>query len=381
MRFFPLLLGFCVVSAFGSVSVLVNRPAKLFAEPTERSLILAEVSGKSSFRAIEQSEDKEWVFVSDALRYGWIRKSFVNAYEESLAAVTENNPPKMTREKVVSRDLSPKVQFSDDDLPTDDEADGGFGRKRFSQDFSDDGVDQDSQSGVYIVKTSGSLFEKPVRSANRFGRVEVSDQVEFLNLSNDQKWVQVRLEETGEEGWLPRKDIARKVSRYELESLNRPSDRNIHLGAYGLYDRLPWSLGFLGTLSRTFNSLMIGETPLELGVGLGYNVGSTYSSHSLAVTYIDMRGFLRWEPHIMPKVTVPFELGAVYKYGIIRTTLTQDEFNASNIPVKQNETGILFGLGLNYVPNDIFKMVIIPELQATSSSIGFVLNAGVVYSF
>jgi hypothetical protein len=47
---------------------------------------------------------------------------------------------------------------------------------------------------------------------------------------------------------------------------------------------------------------------------------------------------------------------------------------------KQNETGLLFGVGLNYVPNDVFKMIVIPEIQVTSS-IDLVLNAGVTYSF
>ena len=192
MRFFPLLLGFYVVSAFGSVSVVVNRPARLFAEPTERSLILTEVSGKASFRAIEQSEDKEWVFVSDALRYGWIRKSFVSAYNESLAAVNESTP-KTTREKVVSGDLNPKLDFSDDDLSEEGKASSAR-KKRSSGDSFEDGFSEDYQGDVFVVRTAGSLYEKPVRSSNRFGNVEANDQVEVLNLSNDQKWAQVRLE-------------------------------------------------------------------------------------------------------------------------------------------------------------------------------------------
>ena len=378
MRFFPLLLGFYVFSAFGNVSVMTNRPVKLFAQPTERSIVLSEVSGKSSFRAIEQSEDKEWVFVSDGLRYGWIRKSFVKTYDESAAAVTEKNPPRVTREGVVSRDLNPKVQFSDDDLPADDEViENARGRRSSTNRFDD--YSGDSEGDIFVVKTAGSLFEKPLRNANRFGDVESNDRVEFLNLSNDQKWAHVRVLETSEEGWLPRKDIARKVGREELESLNRPSDRTIHWGAYGVFAPLPWSVGFLGTLSKTYYSLVVADTPLELGLGLGYNGGATYS-HSLTVSYVDMRGFVRWEPRIMPKVTLPVELGALYKYGIIRTTLTQDEFNSMKSRARQNETGLLFGVGLNYIPNDVFKMIVIPELQVTSS-IDLVLNAGVTYSF
>lgn len=379
MVYWIALLGFCVGSAWGNIPVTVNSSAKLFAQPTERSAVLTQVSAKSGLRALNQSDDKKWIFVSDGLRYGWIRKNFVAIYKESDAAVTQKKPPKMTREKVVSRDLRPKPRFSDDpDLPSDDdiwdeEGDGPVSRNRFGESI------ENSQGEVFIVKKAGALFEKPLRNADQFGNIETNDRVEFLNLSNDENWVRVRVLETGEEGWLPRKDISRRENRDESESLNRRSDRTAHLGLYGVFAPTPWSLGVLGTFSKTLNSLFIAETPLELGVGLGYSAGNTYSQ-ILTASYIDTRAFLRWEPRVGAKVTLPFELGFLYKHGIIKTSLTKEEFVAANSRIKLNEMGLLFGIGASYVPNDVFKLLVMPKLQVTGS-IDLILDAGVVYSF
>jgi hypothetical protein len=352
--------------------------AKLFAQPTEQSPVLSEVAGKSPLRALEQSEDKQWVFVSDGLRYGWIRKSFVTSYDERLAAVNEKSNYKTTREKVVSKDLSSRKRDSlDDDLSEDDDLDESGIKKKSSSDF--DEFEETSKGQVFFVRNSGSLYDKPLRNADRFASVESNDQVEFLNLSTDQKWARVRVLETGEEGWIQRKEIARKRDRSEFESLNRLSDRNVHWSAYGVFSPVPWSLGFIGTLSKTLDFLMIAETPLEFGLGFGYNFGSTYTQ-ALTVSYWDARGFMRWEPKIRPKVALPFEFGFLYKYAIIRTLLTKADFDAIGSRVKQGESGLLFGIGASYLPNDVVKFVVLPELQVTSS-IDLVLNAGVTFSF
>jgi hypothetical protein len=380
IKFFPFLLGLCVFSAWGNISVTVNRSAKLFALPTEKSAPLSQVSGKSPLRAIEQSQDKKWVFVSDGLRYGWIRKEFVSKFEESKAVEAQRKPPKITRERVVSRDLRPRPNFSDDnDFPLDDEAldggemDGRSSSLRFAETI------ENNQGEVFVVRKSGALYDKPLRNADQFGKIESDDRVEFLNLSNDENWVKVRVLETGEEGWLPRKDISRKVARDQLDTLNRLSDRTTHLGVYGVFSPVPWSIGVLGTFSKTFYSLRIAETPLELGAGLGYSAGNTYSQF-LTVSYIDMRGFLRWEPRVSPRLTVPLDLGLIYKRGIIRTTLSQSEFESAKTRIKLGETGMLFGAGVSYVPNDIFKLIVMPKLQVTSS-LDLILDAGVIYSF
>jgi hypothetical protein len=380
MKFLPLLLGFCVFSAWGNISVTVNRSAKLFVSPTENSAILSQVSGKSPLRAIEQSEDKKWVFVSDGLRYGWIRKEFVTQFDESKAVVAQKKAPKLTRESVVSKDLRPRPNFSDDsDLPLDDESmDGGLMDNRSSSVRFAETI-EDSKGEVFVVRKSGALYDKPLRNADQFGKIESDDRVEFLNLSNDENWVKVRVIETGEEGWLPRKDISRKDVRDDWNTINRISDRTTHLGVYGVFSPVPWSLGVLGTLSKTFNSLMIAETALELGAGLGYSVGNTYSQF-LTVSYLDTRVFLRWEPHVSPKVTIPMELGLLYKRGIIRTTLSQSEFERADSRIKLGESGMLFGAGVSYVPNDIFKFIVMPKLQVTSS-LDLILDAGVTYSF
>ncbi len=375
-----ILLGLCVGSAWANISVTVNRTAKLFASPTESSVVLSQVSGKSPLRAIQQSEDKKWVFISDGLRYGWIRKEFVSQFDESKAVVAQKKPPKVTREKVVSRDLEPRPNFSDDgDMPLDDEAlddglvDGRSSSLRFAETI------ENSQGDVFLVKKKGALYDKPLRNADQFGKVELDDKVEFLNLSNDENWVEVRVLETGEEGWLPRKDISRKVGRDEFESQNQFSNRATHLGVYGVFSPVPWSLGVLGTLSKSLYSLRIVDTPLELGVGFGYNVGNTYSE-LLTVSYLDTRAFLRWSPRVSPKLHVPLELGFLYKKGIVRTTLSQAGFEAANSRIKLGETGVLFGAGVSYVPNDIFKFIVMPKLQATAS-IDLILEAGVTYSF
>ena len=378
IRSLPLLLGLCVFSAYGSISVIVQRMAKLFAQPTENSPILTEVAGKSPFRALEQSQDKEWVFVSDGLRYGWIRKNFVRMYEEPLAAASEQPFVTTTRERVVSKDFKFRKNKADSDLPLDDEILEDGGSKKFSDNFSDE-FESGVEGDVFVVRTTGSLYEKPLRNAKRFGKIESNDQVEFLTLSNDQRWARVRVLETGEEGWLPRKNIARKVGSTELENLNRPSDRNLHLGAYGIFAPTPWSLGFVGTFSKTYESLVIAEIPLELGVGFGYNVGATYSQ-SLTVSYLDMRAYARWEPRLRPKVALPVNVGLLYKYGVIRTTLTQSEFKAIGSRVRQGETGLSFGIGVSYLPNDVFKFTVLPEVQVTTS-IDLVLDAGISFSF
>lgn len=378
MKYWAVLLGLCVGSAWGNIPVTVTSSAKLFAEPTERSGILSQVSGKSGLRALNQSDDKQWVFVSDGLRYGWIRKNFVSIYKESDAVVTQNKPPKITREKVVSKDMRPKPNFSDDpDLPDDDVLDdvarGSSKRNHFGESI------ENSKGEIFIVRKSGSLFEKPLRNAQQFGNIETNDRVEFLSLSNDENWVRIRVLETGEEGWVPRKDITRKVFRDEWESYDRPSNRTAHLGLYGIFAPTPWSLGVLGTLSRTMDYLTIAGTRLELGLGLGYSAGNTYSQF-LTSSYIDTRVFLRWEPRLAFKVNIPLEVGFLYKRGIIRTTLTKQEFDAANSRIKLNESGLLFGIGGSYAPNDVFKLLVMPKIQVTSS-IDLTLDAGVIYSF
>ena len=377
-KYLGLLLGFYVFSAQGNIPVTVNNSAKLFAGPTEQSAVITQVPGKAPLRALQQSDDKQWVFVSDGLRFGWIRKSFVTRYTEPEAAVTQKNPPKITREKIVSKALNPKIDFSDDDLPLDDEVLGEGNNDRYSRNRFGEMVDA-SQGEIFIVRNEGALYEKPLRNADRFGNLESNDQVEFLNLSNDQKWVRVRVLETGEEGWLPRKDIARKIGRSELEELNRLSDRTLHWGIYGVFSPVPWSLGGLGTFSKTFNSLAIADTPLELGAGFGYSAGNTYSQF-LTVSYFDFRGYLRWEPRVASKIAIPIDFGLLYKYAIIKTTLSEAEFKAANSRIKLGESGLLFGVGVSYVPNEVVKFIVMPKLQVTSS-IDLILDAGVTYSF
>ena len=382
LRGYLLLLGLGL-TAFGhsQVAVRLRNRAKLFAKPTERSLVLIEVSARGNFRALEQSPDKQWVFISDGLRYGWIRKAFVEATDDSADALAPIAipPPAMTRESVAAEDAPPAAESEgssskknadslDDDAPA-----------------TEDGADElgPPEPSVFSVTMAGSFYEQPKGNSTRFGRLEENDQVELLETSSDSKWVKVRLEETGEEGWLPKARVTKKSSGMKSSRMaTQNAALTWHLGLYGSYLPAPWGPGIMATVRRGFSSLAVMNTPFEFGAGIGYEVGSktVYQGANISATYLDLRALVHWEPAVTENISIPFEVAVLVKSGTITTTLPQSVFEASKSRIKAQEVGFAISAGGTYRFTEFLQLDLRPELQLTSSlDIG--MKAGLVYSF
>lgn len=366
------------LSAHAQVAVRVDKPAKLFAQPSEKSMILTEVGGRTAFRALEQSPDRKWIFISDGLRYGWIRKVFVKPTDEAAAAISEMAAPNLapTKEAAVAESAPPDPDLPDEEA---DDAPAAAGADD-SESLEDDPIGESSDT--FLVKQPGTFYDQPKRNSQKYGRLEPNDQVEVISSSQDEKWARVRLIETGEEGWVPKTRIGRKVPRSELSQLEAPSGKLWHIGASGVMAPEPWNFGFLMFIRRGFESLSIGTTPIEIGFGGGLNVGSTeeIGNSELSVSYVDMRLYAHWEPLLSPRFGLPVELGMLYKYGAISTDLSQEQFESLDTRIMQSEFGGFIGLGVTYFFADWFRLEVIPQIQLTSS-VDLVLNAGAVISF
>lgn len=252
-----------------------------------------------------------------------------------------------------------------------------------SEEADEDSLDDfDQGAATYLVKQPSPFYEEARRNAAKFGKLEPNDQVDLLSSSKDDQWARVRLVETGEEGWVPKSRIGRKVPRSEISQLEAPSGKLTHIGFSGVAAPDPWNFGFLAFLRRGFPSLAIGDTPVELALGGGINVGKseTHLNSDLKVTYIDMRLYAHWEPLLSPRVGLPVELGMLYKYGSITTNLSPQQFNSLNTRILENEFGGFIGVGVTYYVFDSLRLEAIPQIQLTSS-VDFLLNAGFVYSF
>lgn len=371
---------FLSVQAYAQIPVRIEKPARLFSQPSETSLVLSETGGRSTFRALEQSPDRKWIFVSDGLRYGWIRKVFVNPMDEVSAAMSEMGTPRQTRESIVAESKGSDADLPDDADLTDVPASAGETDAMGEDEESLDDFDQ--ASATYLIKQPSPFYEKPRRNAQKYGKLEPNDQIDLLASSEDDQWARVRLVETGEEGWIPKIRMGRKVRLSEISRLEAPSGRLTHIGFSGVAAPEPWNFGFLFFLRRGFPSLAIGDTPLELALGGGINVGTAerHLNADLKVTYIDMRLYAHWEPLLSPRVGLPIELGMLYKYGSVTTNLSPQQFNSLNTRILESEFGGFIGVGLTYYVFDSLRLEAIPQIQMTSS-VDFVLNAGLVYSF
>jgi len=379
-KYFLSLGAFLSIQAYGQIAVRIEKPARLFSQPSETSPVLTETGGRSTFRALEQSPDRKWIFVSDGLRYGWLRKVFVKPMDEASAAVSEISGPRPTRESVVAESAA-----ADTDMPVDDSEDAPPAAVEKGDPDADDEEsleDFDQASATYLVKQPGTFYESARRNAPKFGKLEPNDQVDLLASSEDDQWARVRLVETGEEGWVPKIRIGRKVPRSEISRLEAPSGKLTHIGFSGVAAPDPWGFGFIAFLRRGFPSLAIGETPVELALGGGINMGKseTHLNSDLKVTYIDMRLYAHWEPLLSPRVGLPVEVGMLYKYGSITTNLSPQQFNSLNTRILESEFGGFIGLGVTYYVFDSLRLEAIPQIQLTSS-VDFLLNAGFVFSF
>jgi hypothetical protein len=384
---------------FAQVSVRVLKQAKLFAQPSENSQSLSETGGRSNFRALEQSADKKWVFISDGLRFGWIRKIFVKVVSDSEAAMNVAESPSALAEEV-RVPVAPKkipssnsddedLAESDEDVPLEDDADpSSVTKKKAGMDdddldemSSDDSADDDGVA-TYLVSKPGVFFEDPKKTAPRFGVLEINDKVEVLDESSDKKWVKARLVETGEEGWLPKTRIGRKVNKLELDELEKAVTSSNHLVLYGVYSPLPWSFGTAVTLRHTFSNWLMAETPIQLGLSLGYDMGSieSFLGQDISATYLDGRFLMHWAPALSNSTKLPIELGILYKYGVISTNLTAAEVEASNTRLMDGEFGVYLGIGMSFELGSAFAIEIIPTLQMTSS-VDFTARAGLALMF
>jgi hypothetical protein len=354
------------------VPVRVDAPARLFAQPSETSFVTTEVGGGSRFRALEQSPDKQWVFVSDGMRYGWIRKIFLRVEDAASAAIADMATPMglMPKESVVSN-------FSNDDLPLPEEKD----LPASSYDDFDDNFEGES-AGVYLITRPGTFFEKPERESARYGQLQANDSAILLEDSQDKRWARVRLQDTGEEGWVPRVRMGRRVSSAELRSMENFSGKKTHIGFYGAYVPQPWNMGFFGVIRRSFESLTIGDTPVELGVGAGFNMGmeERVFGQPLSVSYVDLRVMAHWEPLLSKQSALPLEVGVVMKYATIETAMTEQQFKQYKGKIRDSEAGLFFGIGYAYYLAPSFKVDFSPQIQLTSS-VDILANLGLVFSF
>lgn len=390
------LLGFFLLLSaplYAQVAVRINRPSTLFSKPSENSAPLSQIGGGTGFRALEQSADHRWVFVSDGLRFGWVRKIFVTVQDETAATLSAAETPLVGAPGADEElhEFKPKKKTSlysksggdsDEDAAAPDDEEGD------DEDIENVTPKKERIGRTFTVKKAGPLYEEPKKGATRFGMMEIDDEVKFIETSDDGVWAHVRLNETGEEGWVLRSHLGRRVYSQGIADEYASSRMNLnHIGLYGTYAGIPWGFGGMLSYRRGIDDLVMLGAPIEIGLSVGYEAGTTESYivnsvlQQVKASYLDVRGFIRWEPRVYNDFWIPIEGGIVYKHGTIQTNLTSAQFQALDSNIKASDVGGYIGAGVSYHYSNAFQIEAMPILQVMASAATITGTAGIVFSF
>jgi len=338
---------FLIGNLFANIQVKFLQSSYLFQSPQAQSAKNGIVKKDAVLVAQKQNPDKSWVFVAGAdQKSGWVHKSYVKVL--SAAPQTVNIPsPNEEGEEAESSDEEDSLEneetnfddLADDVLDNDDDED--FGEEA-----------PDSFETTFTLNRRGRLYEKPSKSAQRFSRVEIGDLVEVIEKSSSEKWTKVRIDLTGEEGWLPAEWLNKKKRKTRAHS-GRVYTHTLELTPQ--YGAEPFGIG--GGFGYYYNfkapTKDMNSSRFEIGLKLHNYLGGEFEIPSVSsgvasgpVEVSQVLGAalsLRYIIGLGDYFFIPIELGGFYYISSV------DTFNVHTEKEVEEELGLqkaqLMGLG------------------------------------
>jgi hypothetical protein len=234
-----------------AISVTTKQAGTLYAQPSQRMGTVGSFAPGARFEALRLSPQRTWVELSGNGQRGWVPRTWVQALVPGAASASEPKAPPGGGADFVSDASAAKSGK----LPVESPRVGDGGDEMFDESAEDGHPDLeqfDARLDKYFAARPGRLFEKPNALSNRYGIVEANDEFKVLQKSGDGKWTRVRLQLTGEEGWVPSDGVRREHEK--------------RLGASG-----PWAA-----------ELATGWASKDHGLGLGGGVLHNFLRKGLA---------------------------------------------------------------------------------------------------
>lgn len=336
-RFAQVFLGgfllFFAGQARALLPVQLSNSTMLHSSPKAGAEVVHEGHQGERYKAKKQSPDKKWVFIENSNGSGWVPKE---------------------RLKVNARGASSSGQQGDKDFSVDKDIEAF-----------------DLTQSTATAKKSGSLYSEPSNIAEQFSEIQQGDAMAILGKSQSSDWYHVRLDITGEEGWVP----APMVGLEHFDRVNRAPPNTLQGNfAYGT-DRL----GMGGGISFYRNLYPLGlsgrlRDRLEVGGGMdfhykaqisdtGYSVNlRTFHSH-LGLRYLPTSSNGRFFGMV--------ESGLSYLYTTVATTLTKAQLDATGLGRNASQVAIYLGGGLGVSIDESFFVLAQARLLMKSNIIVF----------
>jgi predicted metallopeptidase/uncharacterized protein YraI len=137
------------------------------------------------------------------------------------------------------------------------------------------------------VTNPGKLFERPDENSKRYGILEQNDDVLPLAHTEDGRWLRVRLQETGEEGWFPAASIRVTQADRQISTVHHNS-----FEVHGDWGSRGYNFGFGAGYFFNFGH---DDKNRSWGLGLDYSMwsgqqlafqGKTYVSNYTGIQFI-----------------------------------------------------------------------------------------------
>lgn len=156
-----------------ALEVYIVDSTNLYEKPSARSSTLGSVRKDSLYKAYKKSLDQQWVFIVNGNKKGWVKRNYIRpAYAAPFTPKAEN----------------------DEDFSGEQKK-----KRKIETTFF--------QESVAYSRMEGELYESPSEDAERFGRIEKGDELQIIKRTVEGKWFNIRIQLTGEEGWVPEEMI------------------------------------------------------------------------------------------------------------------------------------------------------------------------------
>lgn len=348
------LLSFWVPNAQANVPVQVKSSAYLRALPQDNAAPSTQVVSGERMRALKQSPDRQWIFISNGSKGGWIKKEDIQmsapSYNDTIRRSGGVGPSNGEPDSFFSDEI--EKEFGGD-FENKLDSDLGYDKEALpDEDFSDE-VKEMEEGAAFVANQDGKLYENPSKFANRFSRIEKGDSLQFVRKSQSGKWTYVRLSITGEEGWVPSQWLTAEKKEVSSSIYDDNLHHNLDLKlAFG-----PQPYGFGGSAGYYYTIWNGGEkdapSRFDIGLQLHWYMGSTLelNGQELKTRYFSTSFTGRYIPTLKGgKYFLVFEAGGIYHTASIQTNLAKETVENSDLGVKETDIQALFGgaAGMNF---------------------------------
>ncbi|HVJ63803.1 MAG TPA: hypothetical protein VM901_00965 [Bdellovibrionota bacterium] len=220
------------------------------------------------------------------------------------------------------------------------------------------------------VTTPGKLFESPAELAKRYGILEGGDDVLPLAHTEDGQWMRVRLQETGEEGWLPSQLVkVSQASQQQVEFFHNTLEGHVNYAGRGRNFGFGAAYFYAFGFDERNRSWGLGvDVSMWLGQGLAYQSTATYDSNYLAVQVLGRYNI----PSSSSLLGAYAEAGLGYYQGLISVTgsISASELESRGLTSSSSLSFLpVIGGGVKYSLSKNLDVALMLRLQISSNAI------------